>query len=689
VVLFEDIHWGEPTFLDLLEYLADWIRGARVLIVCMARPELLEIRSWMSGKPNAKPITLRPLAESESDGLIRNLLGGGDLVPEVRNRIFEVAEGNPLFVEETLRMLADDQLLRPVDGDGRWVMVGDVSGISVPMTIQALLDARLDRLEPEERAVLQRASVVGRVFWWGAVSELTPEELRPRVSGHLQSLLRKELIRPDHSEIGQEDAFRFGHILIRDAAYQGIPKATRVELHEQIARWIEARTRDRAGEYEEIIGYHLEQAYRRLLELGPRTERAGALGRRASAPLASAGRRAFARGDMPAAVNLLNRAADLPPEDSHERVELLPQLAFALLETGDFNRMRSVLAEARKLAERSGDRALQAHALTLGLWMRFFTAPEGFAREAEREAMHAISLFEELGDKGGQARGWALLGQSQLYKAQFQAGEEAWESAAAHAHGAGDLRDEMEALSWVALCVWAGPTPTEQGIRQCRELLQRAQQDRKATSTALFVQAEFEAGTGRFDEARQHISQAKAHLQEVAATVWMAGPLAQFTGLVELWAGDPAAAERELRWGYEKLKEIGEMGWLPTVVDILSEAVYAQGRDEEAEVLTRESEEIAGTEDLYSQVLRRAVLARVMARRTRLAEAVEVAAEAVAISQRTDFLQLRARALMAHGEVLKAAGRDDEATLALHDAGRVFEEKGYAEGAGRARNLLA
>ncbi|HEV2906189.1 MAG TPA: AAA family ATPase, partial [Actinomycetota bacterium] len=427
VVLFDDIHWGEPTFLDLVEYLADWIRGAPVLILCLARSEFLESRPWMAGKRNATKLTLQPLVESESEGLMRNLMGGAELAPEVRARIFEVAEGNPLFVEETLRMLVDDEVLRPLDWAGGWAVVGDVSRISIPLTIQALLTARLDRLETEERAVIQRASVVGRVFWWGAVAELAPEELKPRVSRHLRSLMRKELIRPDYSDIGQEDAFRFGHILIRDAAYQGIPKATRAELHEQIARWLEERTRERAGEYEEILGYHLEQAYRSLLELGPSTERIEALGRGAATPLASAGRRAFARGDMPAAINLFGRATALLPQRAHERLELLPHFAFALLETGEFERMQTVVAEAGELAADSGDHGLRAHAVTLGLWMRFFTSPEGWAQEAEQEAMGAISLFEELGDEHGLAKGWALLGQAQLYKAQFKPGEEAWE----------------------------------------------------------------------------------------------------------------------------------------------------------------------------------------------------------------------------------------------------------------------
>jgi predicted ATPase/class 3 adenylate cyclase len=687
VVLFDDIQWGETTFLDLLEYLSDWIRQAPVLLVCLGRPEILEVRpGWMSGKANSTLIALAPLTDEESEGLISNLVGGAELAPEVRSRIADVAEGNPLFVEETLRMLVDDGVLQL--SQGRWAIVEDLSRISIPPTIQALLTARLDRLEVNERAVIQRASVVGRVFWWGAVSELSPEELRPSVSSNLQSLIRKELIRPDYSDIRQEDAFRFAHILIRDAAYQGIPKAIRADLHERLSRWIDLRTRDRAGEFEEIIGYHLEQACLALLELGPRTERTDALGKRAAALLASAGRRALARGDMPAAVNLLSRASSLLPEEDPDRVGILRHLAFALAETGDYARLQAVVAEVSERARAAGDPGLQAHALTLELWMRNFTNPEGWAEEAEREGMRAISVFEGLGDEGGLAKAWALLGQVHLFKARFGPGEGAWENAAAHAHSAGDIRDEMESLSWLALCIWAGPMPAEQGLLRCRELLERARSDKKALSTVLFVQAELEAGLGRFAAARDLIARAKSLIDEVALPVWRAGPLAQFAGLVELWAGDPAAADRALRSGYEQLSRIGEMAWLPTVADILAEALYEQGRFEEAEAITRVSAEVAGTEDLYSQVLRRTVQARILARQDRDEEARTLAREAIALAEQTDFLQLSARAFVALGDVLERSGAERDAEAAMGEAIRLFEEKGYSVGAAQARLRL-
>jgi predicted ATPase len=266
--VLDDIHWGAPTFLDLLDYLADWIQGAPVLIVCQTRPELLDVRpGWLTAKRNASLVTLTPLSEQQTQGLIRGLVGGTEVPIEARTRIAEVTEGNPLFVEETIRMLVDDGILQQLDG--RWTVTGDLSTITIPPTIHALLTCPARPAGAEQRTVTERAAVVGRSFWWGAVSELSPTGAPPRIGACLQSLVRKELIRPDRSEIRGEDAFRFTHILVRDAAYRGIPKARRAELHERLADWIEAHTRDLAGEYEEIVGYHLEQAHRSLVELGP------------------------------------------------------------------------------------------------------------------------------------------------------------------------------------------------------------------------------------------------------------------------------------------------------------------------------------------------------------------------------------------------------------------------------------
>jgi class 3 adenylate cyclase len=291
VLVFDDLQWGQPTFLDLVEHVADWSRDAPILLICLARPEFLDDRpGWGGGKFNATSVLLEPLSEEDSTELVLNLLGKAGLAEDVRARITDAAEGNPLFVEEMLAMLIDDGLLQRSNGD--WVTSGDFESVAVPPTIQALLAARLDRLGSNERAVIERASVEGKVFHRGGVVELSATEARGEVTGHLQTLVRKELVRPDSAALPGEDAFRFRHLLIRDAAYEGMPKELRAELHERFAAWLERVAGNRRSEYEEILGYHLEQAYGYRVELAPIDEAVRELGKRASEHLESAGRRA-------------------------------------------------------------------------------------------------------------------------------------------------------------------------------------------------------------------------------------------------------------------------------------------------------------------------------------------------------------------------------------------------------------
>jgi tetratricopeptide (TPR) repeat protein len=566
-------------------------------------------------------------------------------------------------------------------------VTGDLSALTIPPTIQSLLTARLDRLTEEERAVVERASIIGRVFWWNAVSELTPEHLRPNIASGLQSLTRKELIRPDRSELGEEDAFRFAHNLVRDAAYGGIPKATRAELHERFAHWIETRMPGRAGQYEEILGYHLEQAHEALSELRLADDRVEELGKRGAAALSSAGRRAFRRGDMPAAVNLLSRACDLLPTGDPERPHLLPDLAFALLETGDLARGRKIVDETRAAMSQGGP-VVEAQATLLGLWMGVFTDPHGWAEEAFREATQAIETFEAEHDESGLAKAWSLLGLVHLFLCQFADSEQAWEQASAHARAAGSEREELEFLSWVPIAVYCGPTPVEASIARCQEIHERAAGDRKAMSTALSSMGMLEAMRGRFSEARDLVTRARALLQEIGLSVWMAGPLSQVAGWVEILGGEPKVAARELEAGAASLREIGELSWLSTVAAVLAEAHYQQGALDDVEQYLRLSEESGGEEDVYTQALLRSVRAKLLARRGSVDDAERLGREAVAIAAPTDFLFLQWFALLSLGETLLVAGRADEADQALKTAVQVCEQKGFTVGADRVRLLL-
>ena len=300
-----------------------------------------------------------------------------------------------------------------------------------------------------------------------------------------------------------------------------------------------------------------------------------------------------------------------------------------------------------------------------------------------------MSAFAAAGDERGLAKAWALLGLVHIERAQFGAAEEAWEKAAAHAHRAGDRRDELESLSWVPLVVWAGPTHVDAGLQRCAEVLERAEGDKKVIASALIAQALFQGGLGRFQEARVLIGRAKALLQEVALTPWLAGPVAQFAGWVELLAGNPVDADRELRSGYDTLREIGELSWLSTLAAILAEAVYGQGRDDEAEQLARASEESAGAEDAYSHALLRSVRAKILARRGDADASERLARESVALADATDFPHLRWHTRMSHGEVLGLAGLAQDARPILNEAIRIAEQKGSTVQAQRARDLLA
>jgi class 3 adenylate cyclase len=266
VVVFDDVQWGEPAFLDLVEHVADLSRDAPILLLCVAKPELLDHGpAWGGGKLNASNVLLEPLAPDDARTLIESLLPPEQIHVGLRDRILESAAGNPLFVEEMVAMLAER----------------GQEDVSVPPTIHALLAARLDQLDSAERGVLERGSVEGQVFHRGAVAALAPEETA--VDGRLIALVRKDLVRPEQALVADDEAFRFRHLLIRDTAYEALPKAVRAELHERFAGWLQSHA-DELIESDELVGYHLAEAYRYRVELGPLGETAHALGQRAARP---------------------------------------------------------------------------------------------------------------------------------------------------------------------------------------------------------------------------------------------------------------------------------------------------------------------------------------------------------------------------------------------------------------------
>ena len=683
VVVFDDIHWAEPTFLDLIEHIADWTHDAPLLLVCLSRRELLDVRpGWGGGKVNATMIQLEPLSTEECAALIDGLLGEAGLAAVVRERVVEAAEGNPLFVEQMLSMMIDDELLRR--DDGHWVPAGDLGTVAIPPTIQALIAARLDRLDDEERAVIERASVVGRIFYRGAVTDMSPELARTGVGGHLQTLVRRELIRPHASEF-DEDTYRFRHLLIRDQAYEAMPKESRADLHERFAGWLESAVGVRRREYEEILGYHLERAHRYRAELGPLDDHGEALGRRAGELLVGAGLRAAARGDAKGAINLLSRAEPLLPDDDPNRLRLLPDLAEALYENAEFARASDVGKKAIDLARRVDDRPAELRARLVELMQRMSTSPDEPMERGTAQAGEILREAERIGDldlltHAQETAAWFMFWSGRSAEAEAQL-EEAIAEAMAGEAPARQLMRLYRALA--AAAVW-GSVDAQRGLERWSEIVKTA--TGVTEGLARFALGALDAMQGKFDVARSEIARGEEILADLGATLYVEAahpPL-----LVEELAGNWEAVEVRARQGIAALEAAGETGFLSTTAVFLAEALYAQGRDGEALEVTRLSEAHTAAGDVASEMGWRTVRAKVLARTGGLEEAERLAREAVAVAERIDHLDQSGDAFFALAEVLRGSGATGEAAEAARRALSCYERKGNVVSAGRARRLV-
>jgi class 3 adenylate cyclase/tetratricopeptide (TPR) repeat protein len=669
VVVIDDVHWGEPALLDLIEHIAYLSRDASMLLLCTARPELLDRRpAWAGGKLNATTVLLEPLAAPETDRLIDNL-AGARIDAELRARISEAAEGNPLFVEEMIALLDESP-------------AGEVV---VPPTIQALLAARLDQLDAAERGVLECGSVEGRIFHRGAVHALAPNE--QQLTGRLTALVRKDLVRPEPTQIAGDDAFRFRHILIRDAAYDALPKAIRAELHESLAGWLEEHGRDLV-ELEEMLGYHLEQAHRYRGELGPLTDEAGAIGARAAMHLAHAGGKAHARGDAPGAVNLFTRAAAVTPTGAQSRLELLTELGQALSEAGDITSAEAALKEAIETAEAVGDRALAARARVSRLGLGFLIDPALDIDRLQHEAERAIEQLEQAGDQLGLARAWMLMCNVNNFRCRGAEVHECAKKALRYARSCGALREEGVSLFWQASAGLHGPLPAAEGRRQCEQILAESRGRLLVEAAGRAGIAFADAMQGRIEDARRQISASRSILKDFGQRLNY-GVTSIDGGEIELLAGDAEAAERVMREGFELLESIGETGYLSTLASLLAEAIYLQKRYEEAERFSKISEQNAPPEDMASQASWRSVRAMVLAQRGEAEKAEDLAREAVDIARKTDHLNTQGWTLLALADVLAVGGRPAQAVPVIEEARVLYDRKGNLVMAKKARTLLA
>jgi class 3 adenylate cyclase/tetratricopeptide (TPR) repeat protein len=643
VAVFDDVHWAEETLLDLIEHLSVRLGSRPVLLLCLARPELAERRpQWLSGADAT--LALEALSASDAHGLLAAL----ETPASVRERIAELAEGNPLFIEQ----------LAAFAGEG---------GVDVTLSgsIRGVLHARLDRLDREERDVLERASVLGRSFPLDAVLQLIPPEEREPAQARVFGLVRRGLIHPDVA-VG-EDGFRFQHALVREAVYEAMPKALRADLHETLGARLDDESAAPA-----LIGFHLEHACLLRQELGLRDTE---LARRAGRLLRLAAEETLSRTDAPATVSLLERARALLPTDDPELPAVLTGLGVARLNGGDLPGAESALVEAVETASTLGLRAQELHARIELQFVRAFA--EGTpVEESVALATEAIAELEPLGDDLALARAWWLRSSGDMAACRWRGRAEMIERALAHArqaHAGVEMVGTLAGL--VAQALLHGPTPVEEAIVRIQDLRDELGLDPPLRSSLNTSLSGLLAQRGDIEQARRLYRDAAATYEEFGLRFRRATQ--SFVGAqIELLAGNATAAEHELRHSSGAFDEIGAATSATTHRALLAEVVARLGRHEEAEELAQQVAAEAPTDDLIAHVLWRSALARIRARDGSAKEAVELATEAQGLLADAEFPLLAIAALTAGSEAAAAADEGAEAERLLGEARRIAEAKG-------------
>jgi tetratricopeptide (TPR) repeat protein len=638
VIGFDDVHWAAPTLLDLVEYLAERAEGP-ILCLCLARPELIEERPEWPGEL----IPLEPLTDDQAHAL------AGDVEPGLRDQLVETSGGNPLFLEQLVAYAKE---------------MGTLEG--VPPSVEALLAARLDLLGPEELDVLQRAAVVGRLFEPTALRELGGDvDLLPTLEG-------KSFIRRLRSGLA------FHHVLVREVAYASVPKEKRAELHERLADFL-----DGEGAPDELVGHHLEQAFRYRVAVGLEEGRTRRLALDAGHRLGGAGIAAWKRGDTPAATNLFGRAAEVLPDRDPYRLGLLCELGPALRASGDFDQARKVLAEAAALAAEP----------PIELRARLELAAVQLAGETKRSAdeilaiaAEAVNVFEAVGDERSLARIWRWVAYAHgSIRGRWAASMEAAERALELYRRTG--WSTSSCLSALAAAHHSGPTPAPEAIERCRSMLTDA--DLGGQASVLCCLGGLEAMVGRFAEARQHVAGARVMFIELGQDPFAAADCDLFGARIELLAGDVASAAHILQESCETLRRLGDHANLATRATDLADAFRVLGRVDEAQRWCALAEETGAPDDLATQIGWRTTKAKLLAQGMTLDEAESLAREAVDLVEATDALNNHAKTLLDLADVLHLGGRADEAREAVEDALILFGRKGNIAGASQAQSRLA
>jgi class 3 adenylate cyclase/tetratricopeptide (TPR) repeat protein len=687
--VIDDLQWATPTFLDLVDHVADWTRDAPNLIVCPSRPELLDARpGWGGGKMNATTFLLEPLDGASIHQLLAHLLGDGSVGKDLPRRIAAAAEGNPLFVEELVAMLAERDEL--VEHDERRRALAEPAELEVPPSIEALIAARLDQLPAEERAVLERGSVIGTQFGAGEVARLSDEAESGSVRSSLMSMVRRDLLRPDPEAtlaIGADDeAFRFRHQLIRDGAYAGMSKAERARLHERYAAVLEEMPAEQLHQLDEVIGYHFEQAHLLWAALGGEPDQPDTASRAAS-HLAAAGLRASHRGDIPATANLLARAARLLQPADPQRVAFLPRLAGAHVALGRFDEAEAAVREAIEATDNGSDPTARVMALLRRASLAGLRGAS--AAEIKPDIDEALAIGQRTGDPAQLSQTHHSLGGLAMVVGRLSESRREQELALDAAQQVGDLDLEADARSGLSWATWEGTSPAADMHRLLAETLAFAREHgrRSMEASQLRAQAIEAARHGRIPEARKLLAESRAVLEDIGASLLLAAT-ANDRGQLESLAGDLVARERELREGYEQLRAMGERGLLSTIAADLADALLDLGRTDEAESVCEIAKEAGAEDDVLTQVGVRLVRARLAAAHGRMDEALASVADAVALADQGEYYDTLTRSRLAFAQLHMDAGRVEEARARAQELLDLARARGDVVFEAKATDLL-
>jgi len=637
VLVFEDIHWAEEPLLELIEHLATWVKDAPLLLVTLARPELLDMRpDWGGGRVRATSIELEPLSTKDSEELVAALVeasGDGGLSFDIQRAALEKTEGNPLFVEEMVRMLVEE------GGNGR--------ARRIPDTLQALIAARIDRLQPDAKRVLQRASIIGRVFWEGAVQHLSPE--LDDIDGVMEDLMLRDFIaREARSSLKDENAFQFKHVLIREVAYAGLAKAARAAYHDRFAAWLGARAGE---ELLEIRAYHLDQAVALLAELDG--EAPAELTREAAAALTRAGKRALAQEANRSARRQLKRAVELEPT-----LERRYQAARAAWRLGDIPTVWVEMRGVREAAQEVADTATEARASTALAEVVVYR--DGDIDEGQALALRALKLVDGQDDEARYDTleilsliGWWTgdLGAVEQYAGEMLALGE---------------RVNRKDLAALALTNLIGVALSRLEDERAAELLPRALELAEASESlharteAFKSQGDLRDRRGDLEGAAESYERARELASEAGATASLAGILRHLASVMER-RGETARAEKLLRDSIRMLRQTDRRGALVEVLRALAELLLREGKVEEAERFALEAREVLTPRDITSRITTTTALALVREAQGRNDEAEALFRNAIELLGETEWRSMQRKPLRAFARFLNELDRSDEA----------------------------